>query len=58
MSAITTRVASGGFPQLGIPANAYQGWAVWLLPFIEQDNIRRIYDSSFTLGTTTTARRS
>ncbi|HVL14004.1 MAG TPA: DUF1559 domain-containing protein, partial [Gemmata sp.] len=24
-----SRVASGGFPKLGVPANAYQGWAVW-----------------------------
>src|SRR5262245_35596045 len=25
-----SRTASGGFPPLGIPANAYNGWAVWL----------------------------
>src|SRR5262245_46197242 len=34
-----SRSASGGFPHLGIPANAYHGWAVWLLPYMEQGNI-------------------
>src|SRR5438046_2205972 len=32
-----SRTASGGFPKLNIPANSYNGWAVWILPFIEQD---------------------
>src|SRR5688500_14709070 len=40
-----SRVASGGFPALGVPANAYQGWAVWLLPNLEQGNVARIYDT-------------
>src|SRR5262245_9467760 len=31
-----SRVASGGFPPLGIPANAYNSWAPWLLPYLEQ----------------------
>src|SRR4051812_45150121 len=37
-----SRTASGGFPKLGIPPNAYNGWAVWILPYLEQDNIRNI----------------
>lgn len=45
-----SRSASGGFPRLGVPANAYQGWAVWLLPFIEQDNVRNIYDTKLHYG--------
>src|SRR6187397_2096703 len=38
-----SRSASGGFPKLGVPANAYQGWAVWILPHLEQQNIRNAY---------------
>ena len=45
-----TRCASGGFPALNVPANAYQGWAVWLLPFIEQDNVGRIYSTQLHFG--------
>ncbi len=45
-----TRVASGGFPRLDVPANAYQGWAVWLLPFIEQDNVRNAYNIKLHFG--------
>ena len=45
-----SRTASGGFPALDVPANAYQGWAVWLLPYIEQDNIKRIYDTKLHFG--------
>jgi prepilin-type N-terminal cleavage/methylation domain-containing protein/prepilin-type processing-associated H-X9-DG protein len=39
-----SRVASGGFPKLGVPGGAYQGWAVWLLPYIEQGNLQGKYD--------------
>src|SRR5256714_14519985 len=39
-----SRTASGGFPPLGIPANAYNGWACWLLPYLEQANVSNIYD--------------
>jgi prepilin-type N-terminal cleavage/methylation domain-containing protein/prepilin-type processing-associated H-X9-DG protein len=45
-----SRVASGGFPKLGVPANAYQGWAVWLLPYLEQQNIRNIYSTTLHFG--------
>jgi prepilin-type N-terminal cleavage/methylation domain-containing protein/prepilin-type processing-associated H-X9-DG protein len=45
-----SRVASGGFPALNIPANAYQGWAVWLLPNLEQGNVARIYDTKLHFG--------
>ena len=45
-----SRTASGGFPELAVPANAYQGWAVWLLPFMEQSNIRDIYDTKLHFG--------
>src|SRR5205823_1071792 len=45
-----SRSASGGFPRLGVPANAYQGWAVWLLPFLEQQNIRNIYSTTLHFG--------
>ncbi|HVL11031.1 MAG TPA: DUF1559 domain-containing protein, partial [Gemmata sp.] len=45
-----SRVASGGFPKLGVPANAYQGWAVWILPFLEQDNIRKAYNTTLHFG--------
>jgi prepilin-type N-terminal cleavage/methylation domain-containing protein len=45
-----SRVASGGFPPLSVPAGAYQGWAVWLLPYIEQDNIGKLYDTKLHFG--------
>ncbi len=45
-----SRVASGGFPRLDVPANAYQGWAVWLLPYIEQDNVRNAYNVKLHFG--------
>ena len=45
-----TRCASGGFPKLGVPANAYQGWAVWLLPYLEQQNVRNIYNTQLHFG--------
>jgi prepilin-type N-terminal cleavage/methylation domain-containing protein/prepilin-type processing-associated H-X9-DG protein len=45
-----SRCASGGFPRLSVPANAYQGWAVWLLPTLEQQNIRNIYDIKLHFG--------
>jgi prepilin-type N-terminal cleavage/methylation domain-containing protein/prepilin-type processing-associated H-X9-DG protein len=45
-----SRSASGGFPRLGVPAGAYQGWAVWLLPNLEQQNIRNIYDTTLHFG--------
>jgi prepilin-type N-terminal cleavage/methylation domain-containing protein/prepilin-type processing-associated H-X9-DG protein len=40
-----SRTASGGFPKLGVPPNAYTGALTWVLPFIEQDNVRRIYNT-------------
>jgi prepilin-type N-terminal cleavage/methylation domain-containing protein len=45
-----SRVASGGFPDLGVPPGAYQGWAAWLLPYIEQDNVGRIYSTQLHFG--------
>jgi prepilin-type N-terminal cleavage/methylation domain-containing protein len=45
-----SRTASGGFPPLGIPANAYNGWAVWLLPYLEQANLANTYDSTLHFG--------
>jgi len=45
-----SRTASGGFPALNIPVGAYNGWAVWLLPFIEQDNVGRIYNPQLHFG--------
>jgi prepilin-type N-terminal cleavage/methylation domain-containing protein/prepilin-type processing-associated H-X9-DG protein len=45
-----SRTASGGFPPLGIPANAYNGWAVWLLPYIEQGSLSSIYDPTLHFG--------
>src|SRR5205823_2823792 len=35
---------------LGIPANAYNGWAVWILPFIEQENIAKTYNPKLHFG--------
>jgi prepilin-type N-terminal cleavage/methylation domain-containing protein len=45
-----SRAASGGFPDLGVPPGAYQGWAAWLLPYIEQDNVGRIYSTQLHFG--------
>jgi len=45
-----SRTASGGFPALGIPANAYQGWAIWLLPYMEQSNVFNNYDLKLHFG--------
>lgn len=45
-----SRCASGGFPQLGVPANAYQGYVVWLLPYIEQGNVANMYDTKLHFG--------
>lgn len=45
-----SRTASGGFPALGIPPNAYNGWASWLLPYIEQGNLSSIYDHTLHFG--------
>ena len=45
-----SRTASGGFPALNIPANAYNGWASWLLAYIEQDNVARIYNHQLHFG--------
>src|SRR5437763_6700997 len=46
------RVASGGFPALGIPAGAYQGWAIWILPYIEQGNVAKMYKKKIQFGET------
>jgi prepilin-type N-terminal cleavage/methylation domain-containing protein/prepilin-type processing-associated H-X9-DG protein len=45
-----SRVASGGFPALNIPANAYQGWAVWLLPYMEQTALTNSYNYQLHFG--------
>jgi len=45
-----SRTASGGFPHLGIPANAYHGWACWLLPYMEQGNLKNLYDEKLHFG--------
>jgi prepilin-type N-terminal cleavage/methylation domain-containing protein len=45
-----SRTASGGFPALNIPANAYQGWAVWLLPYLEQGNVLASYNYQLHFG--------
>ena len=45
-----SRVEEGGFPALGVPANAFQGWAVWLLPYIEQGNLENQYDYKLHFG--------
>lgn len=38
-----SKVADGGFQRLGVPPGAYQGAMVWLLPYIEQENLRKNY---------------
>jgi len=45
-----SRTASGGFPKLNVPANAYQGCLVWILPFLEQSNINNIYNTQLHFG--------
>jgi prepilin-type N-terminal cleavage/methylation domain-containing protein len=45
-----SRTASGGFPKLSIPPNAYNGWAVWIFPFLEQENVRKIYNPQIHFG--------
>lgn len=45
-----SRSASGGFPKLGVPSGAYQGWAVWLLPNIEQGNLSNSYSTLLHYG--------
>jgi len=45
-----SRTASGGFPKLGIPANAYHGWAVWILPYMEQGNVTSLMDTKLHFG--------
>jgi prepilin-type processing-associated H-X9-DG protein len=45
-----SRTASGGFPALGIPPDAYNGWASWLLPYIEQTGVANIYDHTVHFG--------
>src|SRR5687767_8558921 len=45
-----SRAAGGGFPKLGVPPGAYQGWAVWILPYLEQDNVAKIYDTKLHFG--------
>lgn len=45
-----SRCASGGFPKLSVPPNAYQGWAVWILPYIEQSNVAAMYDTTLHFG--------
>jgi prepilin-type processing-associated H-X9-DG protein len=47
-----SRTASGGFPALSIPANAYNGAMIWLLPYIEQDNVHRLYNPFIHFGNT------
>src|SRR5436190_2181670 len=39
-----SRTATAGFPTLGVPRGAYHGWAVWLLPYMEQSNLNSMYD--------------
>jgi prepilin-type N-terminal cleavage/methylation domain-containing protein/prepilin-type processing-associated H-X9-DG protein len=45
-----SRTASGGFPPLGIPANAYNGWACWLLPYLEQTAVANNYNPQLHFG--------
>ena len=39
-----------GFPRLGIPSGVFHGWAVWLLPNLEQGNVAAIYDLKQNFG--------
>lgn len=45
-----SRTASGGFPMLNIPGGAYNGWAVWILPFVEQNPVRNMYNPQLHFG--------
>jgi prepilin-type N-terminal cleavage/methylation domain-containing protein/prepilin-type processing-associated H-X9-DG protein len=45
-----SRTASGGFPPLAIPPNAYNSWAPWLLPYLEQGNLANIYNPQLHFG--------
>jgi prepilin-type N-terminal cleavage/methylation domain-containing protein/prepilin-type processing-associated H-X9-DG protein len=45
-----SRTATAGFPPLGIPRNVYHGWACWLLPYIEQQNLANSYDFTLHFG--------
>ena len=45
-----TRSASGGFPRLNVPAGAYQGWAVWIFPYLDQQNVRNLYNTNLHYG--------
>jgi prepilin-type N-terminal cleavage/methylation domain-containing protein/prepilin-type processing-associated H-X9-DG protein len=45
-----TRTASGGFPPLAVPANAYSAWGSWLLAYIEQGNVASMYDHKLHFG--------
>jgi prepilin-type N-terminal cleavage/methylation domain-containing protein len=45
-----SRTASGGFPKLAVPANAYHGWACWLLPYLEQGNVYSQYETKLHFG--------
>jgi len=45
-----SRTASGGFPLLGIPANAYNSWAPWLLPYLELGNLMNQYNQKLHFG--------
>jgi len=45
-----TRSAGGGFPKLGVPAGAYHGWGVWILPYIEQGNVSNLYNTRLHFG--------
>jgi prepilin-type processing-associated H-X9-DG protein len=45
-----SRSASGGFPKLSVPANAYQGYVVWIFPFLDQQNLRNLYNTQLHYG--------
>src|SRR5262245_36053920 len=35
--------SSGGYPPLGVPNGVSQGWVIFLLPYLEQENLQRQY---------------
>jgi prepilin-type N-terminal cleavage/methylation domain-containing protein/prepilin-type processing-associated H-X9-DG protein len=45
-----SRTATAGFPPLGIPRQAYHGWACWLLPYMEQSSVASNYDFNLHFG--------
>jgi len=45
-----SRTASGGFPALGVPPCAYNGALVWILPYLEQDTIAKLYNPKLHWG--------